>query len=190
MRWIAFPCSLWFCLALAGTAAAQDKPAQQPDGPAPKSKADKPPKLTGEEKELERIRQLLNCSDEEWFAIRPMVARVNTLQNELRASRDKGLKPPKEDKAGKVSKKDREALASATPNPNKPTAPEVIDAAHNLRDTLSDREASISELRQRVIATRQARAKVRADLTQAQEALREVISVRQEATLILLGLLD
>ena len=70
------------------------------------------------------------------------------------------------------------------------SAAEVIDAAHNLRDSLTDRESSLSELRQRVYAARQARAKVRAELAQAQEALRDVVSVRQEATLILLGILD
>jgi hypothetical protein len=153
----------------------------------------KPPKMTPEDREMERIHQSVPCTDEEWAAMRPLIARVYALQNDLRNTRDRGFKPPKDGQPVKPNKKDKpdkNADAALAVSANQPNQGPAIDAAHDLRDAMQTPDASLSELKQRIYAVRQARAKVRAELTQAQEALRDVTSVHQEAALILLGVLD
>ncbi len=190
-RWT-FSRLLLACIALAAgpvCAAPQNQNGQAgPSSPKdPGAPVVKPPKLSQDERDAERVRQLIGGTDDEWMAIRPRVMHVVVLQNQLRASRDKGFRLPKDGQPRKVKYKDPK---SAPPNDGRPPTPEVIDTAKSLREAVTDTEAPLSELRQRVMAARQARAKARAELTQAQEQLRDVVSVRQEATLIILGLLD
>lgn len=157
---------------------------------APGDAPAKPPKMSPEDRELERIHELLKCSDDEWVAIRPLVARVNTLQTQLKSSRDRGFKPPKEGQTVKFAKKDKGDGSGGSDGSQSSSQPPVIESFRELRDAMMTPDTSLSELKQRILAARQARAKARAELYQAQEDLRSVTSVHQEATLVLLGLLD
>jgi chromosome segregation ATPase len=181
---------------VAGSAVAQQAPTLSAAGVVPGTPPTKvkPPKLSPEERELDRIQQSLPCTDDEWNAMRPLIARVYALQNELRNTRDRSYKAPKEGQPVKPQKKDKGDKADRADTlavlANQATQDPAIEAAHELRDALQTPETPLSELKQRILATRQARAKVRAELTQAQEQLREVTSVHQEAALMLLGILD
>jgi hypothetical protein len=128
----------------------------------------------------ERFREMLGADDEEWTVIGPRLERVQTLQWQQRAGGmgfmfGRGGRgrfgPPGED----------EAERELSP---------VQAAAEQLNETLENEDATADQIKERLTAYRQAREEARQELAEAQEELREVLTVRQEAQLVLVGLLD
>jgi uncharacterized protein (DUF3084 family) len=66
----------------------------------------------------------------------------------------------------------------------------VQDALQDLRTTLDDQSASPETIKAKLEVVRQARAKARQDLAVAQQDLKSVLTQRQEAVMVLFGLLD
>lgn len=124
-----------------------------------------------QERQLERIRQTLGIGDQEWPVIQPRLERVVTLNNQvaLRAAR------------AAVGRRDAEQPADA--------ASPVQAAAAQLRTLLESEDAAARDINERVAALRQARERSEAELEEARAALRELLTVRQEAQLVLMGLL-
>jgi hypothetical protein len=75
------------------------------------------------------------------------------------------------------------APANAAPNP-------VRDALTALNTTLQNKDASADEIKEKLTALRDARAKAKDDLTKAQQDLQSVLTQRQEAVLVTQGMLD
>jgi hypothetical protein len=146
----------------------------------------KPKSAGNEEKSLLYVKQVIGVSDDEWPVLKPRVERVLGLLREANAGRD--LRPPKT----KESKKD----AKRTDPPRDPAAAapqatsQVEERSRDLLQAVADQQVPVGEVRDRIAAIRQARAKARADLTKAQEELRELLTVRQEAVLIVVGVLE
>lgn len=67
---------------------------------------------------------------------------------------------------------------------------EVQQKQSDLRETLQNQEASPDELKAKVAALRDARARAKAQLAAAQEELRGLLSLRQEAVLVSFGVLE
>jgi peptidoglycan hydrolase CwlO-like protein len=63
-------------------------------------------------------------------------------------------------------------------------------ASTELRTTLDNKEAKPEEIAAKLKALREAREKAKADLTAAQKELKEVLTQRQEAVLVMMGQLD
>ncbi len=139
----------------------------------------KPVKLKGDAKLLVEVRRLLEVSDDEWLVLQPRLQKVSDLLKESEAGIDpKGPKPPKQPKP---DEKVKDGPMSAY---------DVRSRANDLSAAWFDPSAPTYVVRERIAALHAARDRVRHDLSAAREDLRGLLTVRQEAVLEVLGLLD
>lgn len=66
----------------------------------------------------------------------------------------------------------------------------VQQASEALEQTLEKSESTTEDVKAKLLALRNAREKSKQELVKAQQELREVLTVNQEARLVLMGLLD
>jgi len=66
----------------------------------------------------------------------------------------------------------------------------VAKATADLRTTIDNKSASSEEIGKKLTALREAREKAKADLVAAQKDLKELLTQRQEATLVMMGMLE
>jgi phage terminase Nu1 subunit (DNA packaging protein) len=66
----------------------------------------------------------------------------------------------------------------------------AAEKAHELHAAATDKATSDADLKAKIEAVRDARKTAREDLTKAQKELQELVTVRQEALLVAMGLLD
>jgi len=78
--------------------------------------------------------------------------------------------------------------ASAGPS-TQPQSP-VQEASQDLQSTLDDDSATPDQIKSKLDTLRQARAQAKIDLGKAEDDLRSLLTQRQEATLVLDGILD
>jgi peptidoglycan hydrolase CwlO-like protein len=70
------------------------------------------------------------------------------------------------------------------------SASPVQQKSRDLQASLDNKDAKPEELKAKLAALREARQKAKADLTKAQEDLRELLTVRQEAVLVMMNTLE
>ena len=129
---------------------------------------------------LERMKEALGATDEEWKALGPRVEKVQTLSSQLRGGQ--GMR-------GMFTRRAPRREEPERPEPaRKPT--EVEKALQELQTVLDKEEAKPDEIKKKLTTLRGAREKVKQELAKAQKALRELLTVRQEAQLVLMGMLD
>ena len=131
---------------------------------------------------MERIKATLNPSEDEWTVIKPRLEKVMTLSMEsrmggMRAGRGRPGRP-----GGDAPRDANDASARETSAMEK--------ASEALRTTLENEKATSDDIKARLLALREAREKSREELAQARESLRELLTQRQEAQLVLMGLMD
>ncbi|KPK65569.1 MAG: hypothetical protein AMK73_02595 [Planctomycetes bacterium SM23_32] len=128
---------------------------------------------------MERMKETLGADDEEWAIIAPRLEKVQTLARQAGGGgvgflfggrRGGGRRGPAPEQQGEQSA--------------------VEKAADSLRAVLNDETATAAQVKESLSAYREAREKARQELAKAQENLREVLSVKQEAQLVLMGLLE
>lgn len=118
---------------------------------------------------IDRIRQELDCTDEEFAALKPGLQKIlDCMQAVTVAGRRGGFNAP------------------SLPGQSQTLA----QTLHDLRATLDDTNAKPDEIKARLDAVRQAKAKAEHDLDVARAELRPLLSLRQEALLTEEGLLD
>jgi hypothetical protein len=153
-------------------------------GDSAKGESPKIPKVS-------KLQQRVAMDDVEWQAISPAINKVLLLSKQLRNVRDtKGGLP-----AFKVPKNN---LPVDPSRPAPPAAPlwllDLSDKAAALRAASEDPTLRPVEVEARLAQFRAARAHAEqlltADLTEARQELRELVTARQELTLTLSGLLD
>jgi hypothetical protein len=147
----------------------------------------------------DRIKAELKASDDEWAVIQPLLEKVQTAQMATMAGRfgfgggrrgNRGPGGP----GGTPSSDGTSPGASASPSggnggenrPPRPTSPE----ADALKAALASDATSNDEIKTKLQALRDARKKAQDNLEQAREDLKKVLTLRQEATLVQMGLLD
>lgn len=134
-------------------------------------------KTTSEQRWLLQVKEVLASGDEEWRVLSARVERVINLERDLNAGKDQ--RGPHEAKQKVYSPDDPRSQPS-----------EALDKARALNAMLLDPQTSAALIRQQIAAVREARARVRLELSAAQEQLRELLTARQEAALIIMGILD
>jgi len=82
--------------------------------------------------------------------------------------------------------RNRDGAAAPSTQPESPMQSAISD----LRDTLDNTASTPDQIKVKLEALRQARTKARADLVKAQQDLRDLLTQRQEAQLVLNGMLD
>ncbi len=122
---------------------------------------------------LSNVKEQLKASDEEWSVLQAKVEAVMTAQRNSRAGWGGGRR------GGGPGEGER----------NQPET-EIGKAARDLRTSLENENASADEIKTRLEAYRAAREKAAADLEAARSELRELLTQRQEAALVMSGMLE
>jgi hypothetical protein len=132
------------------------------------------------ERYMNQIKEQLASPDDEWKLIQPRLEKVLNAQRETRSSRFGSF--------GNRGGRNRGGNTADNRN-NQPQSP-VAQASEDLRKALDDKSTPPEEITKKIAALHEAREKAKTDLAAAQKDLRELLSVRQEATLIASGILD
>jgi len=133
------------------------------------------------ERYLLQIKEQLASPDEEWKLIQPKLDKVLAVQRESRGSgRTFG--------GGRTRGGNQQGQPTPAAQPAQPQS-EVATASDELRKAVADKATPPEELTKKIAALREAKAKAKANLAAAQKDLRELLSARQEATLISSGIL-
>lgn len=134
-----------------------------------------------QERMMQRVRQNLNATDEEWAKIEPALTKVMTLSQETEGTGmgfgGRGMRP-----GGRM----RQAAPEGEQAPEPET--KLEKARTELRQSLDegDKEA----VQKKLEAFRTARDEAKKELAAAQKQLKETVNVQQEAELVLMGYLD
>jgi hypothetical protein len=165
--------------------------ARKPDPSAPADNESRPKLPPGEMKLYDQAREALGCSDQEWEILWPRIAQVMAASKEVNAGR--GAKgPPKKPWKENEPKEIKEQKEAKEPKPGEPVRQLslVEQTVQDLRTVAVEPSATAAVARERITAFRQARLKAGEQLTRAQDELRGLLTPRQEAGLIALGVLD
>jgi hypothetical protein len=139
----------------------------------------------------DRMKELMGTSDDEWKALQPRIEKVQQLQRDATnfggmgllmdfggggggGGRGRGFGGPGGGGGGGA---DRQPSAAQLKNT------ELVDVVKN-------KTSSPEQLKEKLAAAKAARAQAKAELAKAQEELRELLTVRQEAVLTAIGTLD
>jgi len=130
------------------------------------------------------MKQALGASDEEWKVLQPRIEKVQTLSRATRGGGGMGFMM-----GGRRGGPQGDRPQGDRPQSDRPQS-EVEKKSEALQKVLDNKEAKVEEIKAALTALREARAKAKAELETAQKELREVITVRQEAQFVTMGLLD
>jgi len=161
---------------------------------------------------VERLRDALGATDEEWKAIRPLVAKVMEKQTgRLGGMFGGGMRmgfmgpppggpppggpgaepggpppPGPGDRQRPGAEGERGGPRGDRPRLGGPPNPEV----EALAKALEAKDTPAADIEAKLKAVREARKKAEDELKAAREDLRKVLTVRQEAVMVLMGMLD
>jgi len=126
---------------------------------------------------MERMQEQMGTTDAEWKIIEPRLSKVMELSQ---SAGGRGMMMFRGMRGGRRGS-DREETQAEGP---------VEKATQDLQTTLENETASAEEIKSKLQALRSAREKTRQELAKAQQDLREVLSVKQEAQLVMMGMLE
>jgi len=122
----------------------------------------------------ERMRESFGATEDEWKVLGPRIEKVQQLMRQSRGSRF-GRRPGEGRRAEDAPEREQS---------------EVEKKAEALRSLLDDEASGAEAITAALDALRKAREKAQEDLAAARKELREVVTARQEARLVLMGILD
>jgi len=120
------------------------------------------------------MKQQLGVNDDEWKVIQPKLQKVMEVQRDARGGGFGGMFRSR-DRGGDSSSQ------SLSP---------VQQAQHDLRTALENKDTPADQIQAKLTALREAKEKAKADLATAQKDLKDVLTQRQEAVLVMMGMLD
>ena len=124
----------------------------------------------------ERMREQLGATEAEWTKVlKPRLEKVQTLQRQMRG----GFR-------GRGRGRGRQPAEGAA----QPELSDVQKKTQALRNLLDDEASGAAAIKAALGALRKAREKTQKELDAARKKLQEVVTVRQEAQLVLTGVLD
>ena len=124
------------------------------------------------------MKERLACTDEEWTVIGPRLEKVMTLNRQVSTG---GMGRAWGGRGGRGGQPDQEAQADQ---------PEVVQKAQALNTVLEDANATDAQVSEALKAYRDARDAAEKELDQARSELRELLTVKQEAQLVMMGMLE
>jgi len=134
----------------------------------------------------QRIQQQLGATDQEWKILGPRVMKVSELNRQASGFGRGGMFGGMGGRRG-GPQGDRPGGRPGTPA-REQTA--VEKATEQLQTSLDNTSTAPEEIKKQLTALRAAREKAKQELAAAQQELRKVLTVRQEAQLVLMGMLD
>ncbi len=149
----------------------------------------------------DRLKAALKASDDEWAVIQPLLEKVQTAQRATMAGRFGGFGgfgrrggggPGGPGGGGPGGPGGGGSAPEASPgaSPSNRWARFSSPEADALRTALQSDSTSPEEIKAKLQALRDARKKAAADLDDARENLKKVLTLRQEATLVQIGILE
>lgn len=146
----------------------------------------------GEEQMRTRMKELMAATDEEWQVLGPRIERVQQTQRatsmgraamSMMFGRGGGT-------TGGRSGRGEGSRGFDPPTGQPPQVAPVEQKAAEVKAVLDRKDAGAEELKAVLAALREARAAARAEHLRAQEELRELLTVRQETVLVIMGVLE
>ncbi len=139
----------------------------------------------------ERLKTSLKVTDDEWAVLQPLIEKVQTAQREAGGFGGFGGGPGgfgggRRGGNGGNGGNDNGGGTPPAPDLSRPGAAE----AQALRTTLESDGATPDEIKAKLAAVRDFRKKGQATLASAREDLKKVLTLRQEAVLVSMGILD
>lgn len=142
----------------------------------------------------QRMRDQLGATEAEWQVLGPRLTKVMQLNRQAsgggmgRMFMGRGGRPGGPGDPGAPGGPQAGRRGGRGPFGGDPTA--VDTAAQALQTTLGNSEATPDEIKAKLTALRSAREKARQELAKARQELRQVLTLRQEAQLVLMGMLE
>ncbi len=130
---------------------------------------------------LDRIKKQLKVSDDVWTVLKPRLQKVQQMEFQNRMARFMG---------GPGGPGGRRGRRGRGPGMFNQSANPIVAAEQKLRTTLQDPNAKTPQIKAALAALQQARADAKAKLNAAQNDLRQLLTLRQEADLVLDGMLN
>jgi len=122
---------------------------------------------------MDRIKTSLAVTDDEWNVLQPKIEKVMGLNGQLMAGRFGG--------------RGRGGGGGGAPDA---ATTDIMDKTKALNEVLDNKDADPKDIAAKLAAVRDARERIRGDLVKAQTELKEVLTPRQEARLVLMGVLE
>jgi hypothetical protein len=135
---------------------------------------------------LDNLKDRLGSSDEEWTALQPKVEKVMDAQRDAMAGNMRGMMGGGGGRGRMGGGGGGGGGGAANAQPPTP----VQEKMQALRETLDNKDASADDIKTKLADLRDAKAKAKEDLTKAQDDLKSVLTQRQEATLVMMGMLE
>lgn len=144
----------------------------------------RPDAATIRQRMMDRLKEQLGATDDEWKALEPKVTNVMDAQRDARSGGGfGGFGGPGGGRRGGAGG------GGGGGNPPPPET-EVGKAAAALKTALDDKATAAEEIQKKLTVLRDARAKAHENLTKAQKELKDLLTQRQEATLVVNGMLE
>jgi len=126
---------------------------------------------------IQRLKELMGATDEEWTVIGPKVLTVYTLvSSQSRGIQTRSLMGNSSQGRGGAGSQSSSATSDKT--------------LEELQTLLSSEDTTTTQLKNKISEVRKAKEESRQKLAKAQKDLRELLSLKQEAVLISIGLLE
>ena len=145
----------------------------------------------------ERIKTQLKASDDEWAVIQPLLEKVQVKMRETMESRFRGMGggpggPGGPRRGGDNNHGGGDNHGPTTADASHPRPPARPGSAESqaLMETLQNDNATTNDIKVKLEALREQRKKSEAELTQTREDLKKVLTLRQEAIMVSMGMLD
>jgi len=137
----------------------------------------------------EQLKSTLKVSDEEWALVQPLIEKIFTKQREAGGRFGGfGFGPPPG--GGQQPSNGAPQQSGGSQGGPPPFARNESPERQALREALEKDSTSADELKAKLTAVREQRQKAAAELAAAREDLRKLLTVRQEATLVAVGILE
>lgn len=132
----------------------------------------------------QRMKDALGITDDaEFKVLQPKLEAVQTLSRQTRGGMGMGMAMG----GGRAGRGNR---GGANPPADAPQLSDVEKKGQELGTLLQNKEAKPEDIKTALTAYRDARTKAKAELEKAQKELRDLLTVRQEAVLVSMGMLD
>jgi len=123
----------------------------------------------------QRMKEQLGATDEQWETLGPQIEKVQTLTTQIKGG-------------GMTTLMRGRGLTAEAAEGEEQT--DLEKATQELQTALADEASKPDDIKKLLTALRDAREKSKEELAKEQDALRKIVNVRQEAQLVLMGLLD
>ena len=136
----------------------------------------------------DRMKQSFGATDEEWKVLQPKIEKVQTLARQSRGGGGMGMQFSGGGGRGGPGGNDKGGNRGGPPS-DRPQS-DVEKAGQALQKVLDNKDAPAEEIKTALAGVREARAAAKKELEAAQEDLRKVLTVRQEARCVSMGILE